>query len=203
MAFTNSCQWGKDDPRETQPIDALPPATQTGQATFGCLVNGAPMVAREEWSHSDNTFLKYYVLINDTTSMVSIEASTEVRRAIIIIDNLSYRSIRLQINDVADTNIRFLRLAPLNQNSANTFTAELRISEVTNGASLNGASLNDTWSKSGDTGTLEITQFRRPNPNIRGDRGAVSGRFSFVINHSTAGSFNVTDGRFDFPLISR
>lgn len=33
----------KDD-KPANPIDQLPPATQTGAGTFGCLVNGVPYV---------------------------------------------------------------------------------------------------------------------------------------------------------------
>jgi len=43
--------WGlggckNDDDSTTNPIDQLPPATQTGENTFGCLVNGEPFVIK-------------------------------------------------------------------------------------------------------------------------------------------------------------
>ena len=41
--FTLSC-CNKDDDKPSNPIDQLPPATQTGAGTFGCLVNGEPFV---------------------------------------------------------------------------------------------------------------------------------------------------------------
>ncbi|WP_445734252.1 DUF6252 family protein [Mariniflexile sp.] len=41
MAVTN-CK--NDDDTPSNPIDKLPPATQTGENTFGCLVNGKPFV---------------------------------------------------------------------------------------------------------------------------------------------------------------
>ncbi len=34
----------KDDDKPQNPIDQLPPATQTGANTFGCLINGEPFV---------------------------------------------------------------------------------------------------------------------------------------------------------------
>jgi hypothetical protein len=40
--FTLSC-CNKDD-TPSNPVDQLPPATQTGAGTFGCLVNGEPFV---------------------------------------------------------------------------------------------------------------------------------------------------------------
>ncbi|WP_299129004.1 hypothetical protein [uncultured Winogradskyella sp.] len=39
-----SCKKDEDDAGPTDPIDQLPPATQTGEGTFGCLVNGEPFV---------------------------------------------------------------------------------------------------------------------------------------------------------------
>ena len=41
--FTLSC-CNKDDDKPQNPVDQLPPATQTGAGTFGCLVNGVPFV---------------------------------------------------------------------------------------------------------------------------------------------------------------
>ncbi len=41
--FTLSC-CNKDDDKPQNPVDQLPPATQTGAGTFGCLVNGEPFV---------------------------------------------------------------------------------------------------------------------------------------------------------------
>lgn len=40
--FFSGCN--KDDDKPSSPIDQLPPATQTGAGTFGCLVNGVPFV---------------------------------------------------------------------------------------------------------------------------------------------------------------
>ncbi len=40
--FFASCD--KDDDKPQNPVDQLPPATQTGAGTFGCLVNGVPFV---------------------------------------------------------------------------------------------------------------------------------------------------------------
>jgi hypothetical protein len=41
--FTLSC-CNNDDDTPTNPIDKLPPETQTGANTFGCLINGEPFV---------------------------------------------------------------------------------------------------------------------------------------------------------------
>jgi hypothetical protein len=42
LATLTQCSKCKDDPRPRDPAAALPPATQTGANTFGCLVNGQP-----------------------------------------------------------------------------------------------------------------------------------------------------------------
>lgn len=42
LISTTSCN--NDDDNNCQGIDCLPPATQTGEGTFGCLVNGEPYV---------------------------------------------------------------------------------------------------------------------------------------------------------------
>jgi len=42
LATLTQCSKCKNDPAPTDPAAALPPATQTGANTFGCLVNGQP-----------------------------------------------------------------------------------------------------------------------------------------------------------------
>ena len=36
--------WDKDNDKPANPVSQLPPATQTGANTFGCLINGEPFV---------------------------------------------------------------------------------------------------------------------------------------------------------------
>ena len=38
-----------DDKKTTNPIDQLPPITQTGKNTFGCLINGEPFIVRNTY----------------------------------------------------------------------------------------------------------------------------------------------------------
>ena len=38
------CSCDKDNDKPTNPVSQLPPATQTGANTFGCLINGEPFV---------------------------------------------------------------------------------------------------------------------------------------------------------------
>ncbi|CAD0001286.1 hypothetical protein [Flavobacterium salmonis] len=40
LFILTSCDKDKDDDKPTNPIDQLPPVTQTGANTFGCLLDG-------------------------------------------------------------------------------------------------------------------------------------------------------------------
>lgn len=42
LVLLTQCSECKNDPTPRDPADQLPPATQTGANTFGCLVNGQP-----------------------------------------------------------------------------------------------------------------------------------------------------------------
>ena len=42
LILLSSCKNDDDSNTPTNPIDQLPPATQTGENTFGCLINGEP-----------------------------------------------------------------------------------------------------------------------------------------------------------------
>lgn len=60
-----SCCNNDDDNNPTNPIDQLPPATQTGAQTIGCLVNGEPFIDNASF----NNFYQfidgeYYLVIN-------------------------------------------------------------------------------------------------------------------------------------------
>lgn len=65
VLFTLSCCNKNDDDQPVNPIDQLPPATQTGEQTIGCLVNGEPF----KDNASFNNFYQfidgeYYLVIN-------------------------------------------------------------------------------------------------------------------------------------------
>jgi len=44
LALLTAAGCNEDDPSSTAPVDQLPPLTQTGENTFGCLVNGIPVI---------------------------------------------------------------------------------------------------------------------------------------------------------------
>ena len=62
LLFTLSllcCCKNDDDGGRTDPIDQLPPATQTGEQTFGCLINGEPFVPPSFGSNAPNAFYQF------------------------------------------------------------------------------------------------------------------------------------------------
>lgn len=63
----------KDDDQHTNPVDQLPPATQTGAGTFAALVDGKPFIANNPWFNCFYQFVdgEYYFSIRgiDNNSM--------------------------------------------------------------------------------------------------------------------------------------
>lgn len=53
------CCNNDDDGGSTNPIDQLPPATQTGEQTFGCLIDGEPFVPPSFGSNAPNAFYQF------------------------------------------------------------------------------------------------------------------------------------------------
>ena len=67
-------QCHKKDPDPAKPEDQLPPATQTGAGTFGCLVNGKP------WTPSGNNATPSFQVHYDPTYHGGNLAVTAFRR---------------------------------------------------------------------------------------------------------------------------
>ena len=59
LLLLTQCSKCKNDPTPADPADQLPPATQTGAGTFGCLVNGQP------WTPQGNAGTSNYSLYYD------------------------------------------------------------------------------------------------------------------------------------------
>lgn len=60
ISLTLSC-CNKDDDNNTQnPIDQLPPETQTGEQTFGCLINGEAFVPPSFGSNAPSAFYQFF-----------------------------------------------------------------------------------------------------------------------------------------------
>lgn len=57
--ITLSCCNNDDDNNSQNPIDQLPPATQTGEQTFGCLINGEAFVPPSFGSNAPGAFYQF------------------------------------------------------------------------------------------------------------------------------------------------
>lgn len=78
--------WGlggcnKDDDKPTDPVDLLPPITQTGAGTFGALVDSKPFIADNPWFNCYYQFVDggYYFGIqgyDEVNSLVAIGIGT-------------------------------------------------------------------------------------------------------------------------------
>ena len=58
LLMVSNCNKNDDD-QPTNPIDQLPPATQTGAQTFGCLINGEAFVPPSFGSNSPSAFYQF------------------------------------------------------------------------------------------------------------------------------------------------
>lgn len=57
LALNTSCNKEDDEPQN--PVDQLPPATQTGKQTFGCLINGKVFLPDNFGSGRPNAFYQF------------------------------------------------------------------------------------------------------------------------------------------------
>ena len=59
LLLLTQCSKCKNDPAPTDPASRLPPATQTGANTFGCLLNGQPYTPQGRVGSGPNFALSY------------------------------------------------------------------------------------------------------------------------------------------------
>ncbi|MFY0484113.1 hypothetical protein ACI6PS_16060 [Flavobacterium sp. PLA-1-15] len=87
LAFTFACD-KDDDKKSNNPIDQLPPATQTGAGTFGCLVNGKPFVDNSGFFNCFYQFVEreYYfgIQAEDNVSNIKAIALGSLKKEIVI-----------------------------------------------------------------------------------------------------------------------
>jgi hypothetical protein len=119
-----------DDGSDCAGVECLPEATQTGEGTFGCLVNGVPYV------DNSGRFNCYYQLINNEYSF-NIGVS---RRC------MNIRQMRIgSLDRSIVTNERI----PLNEYLSGEFHAEISYENQTEGA----------WTKTMEDGYIMFTRY--------------------------------------------
>jgi hypothetical protein len=112
LLITSFALWSCDkDDKPSNPIDQLPPATQTGAGTFGCLVNGVPYV--------DNSgFFNCFYQLVDGEYYFGIQAEANV-------GNIAAMAIGSLQKEIVNGEI-----IPLNMRENNQFYALLDFNEL-------------------------------------------------------------------------
>ncbi|GAB3636589.1 hypothetical protein GCM10027422_21790 [Hymenobacter arcticus] len=160
------------DPGPAKPEDQLPPATQTGAGTFGCLLNGQPWTPSGYSGHPD--FITTY--------------------------DAGYHNGTLQIKCYRYTTsgtLQGLTFGATNVKQAGTY---LFASTGDNGLNYIDTELKSPCSivdnaNSGayQTGNLTLTRF-----DLKA--GVISGTFNFKLYQSGCDTLKITQGRFDYTL---
>lgn len=141
LLLATNCK--NDDDAPTNPIDKLPPATQTGEQTFGCLINGEAFIPDSFGSGRPNAF---YQFVDGAYTLV-VRSSR---------GGGSMESVGLSGIDIEPISENLFLLA--SENSGN-FTG---IYLIGGGITL------DTTTKDNNPGTLIITNFDEENFIISG-----------------------------------
>ncbi|RYU84308.1 hypothetical protein [Hymenobacter persicinus] len=167
LLLTQCSKCKKDDPT---PAEQLPPATQTGANTFGCLVNGQPYTPS-----GYNGVSNYAVLYDPGFKGGSLDVRT-------------YRYPRpgkSQYLILSSTNIDKPGVYQFSPTAGAFFTDALRPVPCNNYDSSD----NNTYSK----GTITITRLDL-------NAGIISGTIDFTLAQPGCDTIKVTQGRFDKKL---
>ncbi|WP_310394080.1 DUF6252 family protein [Hymenobacter sp.] len=173
LVLLTQCSKCKNDPRPRDPAAALPPATQTGANTFGCLVNGQPYTPK-----GNNGTSNLYILYDAGFRGGALGIQTYR------IDGNRRQYLSIDMAPVTTTGIySFARPAGIcTANYADT-------PGVANGCNLIYSDQDVAYR----SGQLAITKFDTRNR-------IVSGTFSFKLLQAGCDTLKVTQGRFDAKL---
>jgi hypothetical protein len=170
LATLTQCSKCKNDPAPQDPAAQLPPATQTGAGTFGCLING------QAWTPKGNVGSSNFDVVYDPTFRGG--------------------DINIGAYRIADGRQQYFAIsaAPVTGTGVYSFARPMGVCTATYtdtpGAS-NGCNLitsdQDVAYRSGQ---LEITKFDARNR-------IVSGTFSFKLLQAGCDTLRITQGRFD------
>ena len=162
------CCCKNDDDNPTDPIDQLPPATQTGEQTFGCLINGEAFLPDTFGSGRPNAFYQF----SGGKYTLGLSASKGAGR------DLEYIIIGgIDIEPIQETSYQLLT-----QTSGNFYALY----------NIGGGDITPlTVTTSNDLpGIITITNFDPEN-------FIISGTFEFTVLDDDNNEIKITDGRFD------
>ncbi|RYU81816.1 hypothetical protein [Hymenobacter persicinus] len=172
LLLLTQCSKCKNDPRPVDPVSQLPPATQTGANTFGCLVNGQ-LYTPKGYAGVSNFAVLYEP--GPTGANLNI---------------LTYR--------ITSTGRQYLVVAcgPITQ--PRTFSLSIPVTEgaasyVDTSRPQPCDSYDGNQAPSYRRGTLTITK-------LDVNAGIISGTFEFTLAQPGCDTIKVTQGRFDKKL---
>ena len=170
LLLLTQCSKCKNDPTPADPASQLPPATQTGANTLGCLLNGQP------WTPQGNNGSSNYSVFYDQNPYG-------------VLDLRSYR-----YQQKPTDNFQYLLLAARNLQGIKSY--DLRnITECRVGwyDRLTKCDFNSDEPGTYCKGTLTFTRLDL-------QAGIISGTFAFTLAKPGCDTVRVTQGRFDKKL---
>lgn len=174
MLFTSTCK--KQNTLEME-LAKLPPATQTGQNTFGCLVNGKAWVAQNAdcFPYCDPSFKMYY--------------DSDHAGNLLILG--IYLNSTIQINQRIGIGIDSISLK-------NKFDFNLKPNNI--GFYFMNSNLQDPcyWINSMDSNTVTFGTVNLTRKDLQS--GVIPGNFEFTLYRPGCDTIKVTHGRFDKKL---
>lgn len=165
LGLTLNTSYDKDD--DQSPIDQLPPATQTGAQTFGCLINGEAFVPPLFGTNSPDAFYQF------VRGAYTFDISGSITK------NSKLFTIGIAGIDVEPLEEKTYIL--IERESGNHFGQYLIID---GGLLFNGATSIE------NSGKLFID-------HLDEEKGIISGRFEFTLFDNHDNEIKITDGRFD------
>ena len=180
LLLLTQCSKCKNNPAPADPAALLPPATQTGAGTFGCLLNGQP------WTPSGGGALSVpnlYVTYDPTYKGGNL-AVTAYR---VLGSTTSRQYLGVGGDGISQAGTYPLRTFELNP------TTPLRVASFSDGSKTSPC--NEYLSAPGTTATgqLMLTCLDK-------QQGIVSGTFAFTLSQPGCDTIKVTNGRFDYKL---
>jgi hypothetical protein len=181
LSLLTQCSKCKNDPTPAKPEDRLPPATQTGAGTFGCLLNGQPwtpsgnngtpnfLVTYDPVYHGGNLAITVYRTLNSTGKIQSIGFGGD------------------QISQTGVYPLTTLRALPPSTPQSVSFYDESKTSPCND--------YDYFFHQAGTTTTGQFTITR-----LDKQKGIVSGTFQFTMAQPNCDTIKVTQGRFDSSL---
>jgi hypothetical protein len=156
--------------KDVAPVDQLPPATQTGANTIGCLVNG------QVWTPQGNDGSNNYIVVYDQALGASLDLRT-------------YRYQQKPTN-----NYQYLNIFAGNVRIAGGYDLrDLVHTRVSWYDRLTGCDLRSGDADTYHKGTLTITRLDL-------QAGIISGTFDFTLAKPGCDTVRITQGRFDKRL---